>query len=115
MKVRQENPRFAKFNSAYVFLPILALLTFTGHYGGNLTHGSTYLFQYAPNPLRVMAGLEPKAAPRPPVTVLDSADVFLDVVHPLIQSKCNSCHNADKKKGQLLLTTYDDMLKGGKE
>src|SRR5690606_15500681 len=32
-----------------------------------------------------------------------------------IQSKCNSCHNADKKKGQLLLTTYDDMLKGGKE
>lgn len=114
-KKQEHKRRLVWLHSTYPFFAILVLLTFTGHYGGNLTHGSTYLFQYAPNPLRVMAGLEPKAAPRPPVTVLDSADVFLDVVHPLIQSKCNSCHNADKKKGQLLLTTYDDMLKGGKE
>jgi len=114
MKVRQENPRFAKFNSAYVFLPILALLTFTGHYGGNLTHGSTYLFQYAPDPLRKMAGMEPKAVPRPPVTVLDSADIFLDVIHPVIQAKCNSCHNPNKTKGELLLTSHEEMLKGGK-
>jgi uncharacterized membrane protein len=113
--VQQGRSRFTKFNSPYAFLAILVLLTFTGHFGANLTHGSTYLFQYAPDPLRIMAGMEPKAVPRPPVTVLDSADIFLDVIHPVIQSKCNSCHNSDKTKGQLLLTSYNDMLQGGKE
>lgn len=113
--VLKEGSRFAKFNSPYAFLAMFVLLTFTGHFGANLTHGSTYLFQYAPDPLRIMAGMEPKAVPRPPVTVLDSADIFLDVVHPVIQSKCSSCHNLDKTKGQLLLTSYENMLKGGKE
>src|SRR5690606_21325157 len=61
-----------------------------------------------------MAGLAPKPIPRPPVTVLDSADIFLDAVHPLIQSKCQSCHNQDKKKGGLLLTSYEEMIQGGK-
>lgn len=106
---------FAQLSSSYAFLLILVLLAFTGHYGGNLTHGSTYLFQYAPDPIRIMAGMEPKAVPRPPVTVLDSADIFLDVIHPVIQAKCSSCHNQDKTKGQLLLTTYDGMLHGGEE
>lgn len=105
----------AKLNSSYAFVLILVLLTFTGHYGGNLTHGSTYLLQYAPDPIRIMAGMGPKAVPRPPVTVLDSADIFLDVIHPVIQSKCSSCHNQDKTKGQLLLTTYENMLLGGEE
>ncbi len=30
----------------------LALVTVTGHFGGNLTHGSSFLWQYAPGPLR---------------------------------------------------------------
>src|SRR5690606_14306896 len=85
------------------FFVILLQLTITVHYGVKLTHGSTYLFQYAPDPIRVMAGMGPKAVPRPPVTVLDSADIFLDVIHPVIQSKCSSCHNQNKTKGQLLL------------
>lgn len=27
---------------------VLVVMTMTGHYGGNLTHGATYLFEYAP-------------------------------------------------------------------
>jgi uncharacterized membrane protein len=30
---------------------LLALVTITGHFGGNLTHGSSFLWQYAPGPL----------------------------------------------------------------
>ena len=112
-KVRWKHSMFSKLGGPYALLVVLILLTFTGHYGANLTHGSTYLFQYAPNTVRMMAGLEPKALPRPPVTVLDSADVFLDVIHPMIQSKCGSCHNQDKNKGELLLTSYEEMLQGG--
>lgn len=109
----EKIPLSLKTNSHFAFLGLLLFIAFTGHQGGNLTHGSEYLFQYAPDPLRVMAGLDPKPVPRPPVTVLDSADIFLDVVHPMIQSKCQSCHNNDKRKGELLLTAYNEMLEGG--
>lgn len=98
----------------YAFWFLLILIGFTGHLGGNLTHGSNYLWQYAPDFVRTIAGLEPRPIPRPPVTVLDSADIFLDAVHPLIQSKCQSCHNPDKQKGRLLLTNYEEMIQGGK-
>jgi len=115
VKGRKKMPEFVSKNSHFAFWGLLALITVTGHYGGNLTHGSTYLFQYAPDPMRVLAGLEPKAVPRPKVAVLDSADVFLDVVHPLLEAKCQSCHNNDKREGKLLLTSYEDMLQGGEE
>ena len=104
-----------KFNIAKWTLTILAVCTmiYTGHLGGNLTHGQTYLLEYAPNPLRSLAGLPLKTEPRPKVTVLDSADVYLDLISPMMSSKCTSCHNPGKKKGDLLLTTYANLMKGG--
>ena len=94
-------------------LLVLGSLIYTGHLGGNLTHGSTYLLEYAPNPIRGLAGLPPKAIPRKKVTTLDSADVFLDIVQPMINNKCTSCHNDSKMKGDLLLTSYKAIMKGG--
>jgi len=88
-------------------------MIYTGHLGGNLTHGQTYLLEYAPNVVRSVAGLPPKTEPRPKVTVLDSADVFLDLISPMMHSKCTSCHNDGKKKGDLLLTSYSNIMKGG--
>ncbi|WP_425235486.1 c-type cytochrome domain-containing protein [Ulvibacterium sp.] len=95
-------------------LVVLVVITiaYTGHLGGNLTHGSTYLLEYAPNPIRGMAGLPPKKEPRPKVTLLDSADIFLDLVQPMMDAKCISCHNPGKKKGDLLLTSYPELIKG---
>lgn len=97
-------------------LVILATGTmiYTGHLGGNLTHGSTYLLEYAPNTVRGIAGLPPKAEPRPKVTVLDSAHVYLDLISPIMNSRCTGCHNNEKKKGDLLLTSYANIMKGGK-
>jgi len=89
------------------------LLLLTGHLGGNLTHGSTYLLEYAPNPVRNLAGLPSKVEPREKITVLDSADVFLDLVLPMMQSKCVGCHNEGKNKGGLVLTSYVKMMEGG--
>ena len=36
----------------------LVLVTVTGHYGGNLTHGSTFMLEYAPGFLRSLLGAE---------------------------------------------------------
>lgn len=107
-------PGFLAAYSHWVFVALLGLVFFTGHAGGKLTHGSDYLWKYAPDPLRAIAGLGPKPVPRPPVTNLDSADIFLDVIHPVLGEKCQSCHNTDKQEGGLLLTGYEEILKGGK-
>jgi uncharacterized membrane protein len=52
-------------------LLLVALVTLTGHYGGNLTHGSTYLVEYVPDAVRALVGAD---ARRPPVTDLAMAD-----------------------------------------
>jgi hypothetical protein len=87
----------------------LAAVTVTGHFGGNLTHGSSFLWQYAPGPLRALAG--PTA--RPPVTSVAAADPYLDVVHPLLERRCMTCHNADKRENGFSMATYESTLAGG--
>ena len=34
---------------------------------------------------------------------------------PIFQKSCNECHNVKKKKGKLDMSTYADLLKGGKK
>src|SRR5712692_7932073 len=38
---------------------------------------------------------------------------YQDHVLPLIENICGKCHNPDKKKGDLDLTSYSGALKGG--
>lgn len=92
---------------------VLLLVVMTGHYGGNLTHGSEYLFDHAPQFVRSVAGFAPKAEPRPPVTNLDSADVYLDLVEPVLRRRCASCHSDSKTKGGLKMTSHAELLAGG--
>jgi len=92
---------------------IFCLMFLTGHLGGNLTHGDTYLVQYAPGPVRVLAGLPANAGPRPKPKDLASADLFLDVVQPALDQRCSGCHNNSKKSGGFSVATYDTIMKGG--
>jgi uncharacterized membrane protein len=90
---------------------ISVLLILTGHWGGSLTHGSNYLMEYAPI---VGTGSQKNQVAHTKISGLDSADIFNDAVMPILQSKCVSCHNKEKKKGGLLLTSYEEILAGGK-
>ncbi|MEO1013090.1 MAG: c-type cytochrome domain-containing protein, partial [Bacteroidota bacterium] len=101
------------FGNSILIVLVVFTLVYTGHLGGNLTHGSSYLLEYAPNLIRNMAGMPNKAVPRAKVTVLDSAEVYLDLIAPILDRRCVSCHNDDKKKGGLKLTSYADMMSGG--
>ena len=38
---------------------------------------------------------------------------FQDHLLPLIENNCAKCHNPDKKKGDLDLTSYNGIMKGG--
>jgi uncharacterized membrane protein len=107
--------RTSGFGESYkpVYFPasilLLVLVSITGHFGGNLTHGDTYLVEYAPQPLRSLAGL----GPRRTVTSVSAADPFADVVGPMFVDRCASCHNDDKQESDLNLSTYESVMRGG--
>ncbi|TAH27307.1 MAG: hypothetical protein EAZ07_01750 [Cytophagales bacterium] len=100
---------FKKNLKIYRYLYIITLflcvlfISITGHYGGVLTHGSSYLSEHAPWNYK----------PKKIITDINKAIVFEDIVLPIFEKKCISCHNADKIKGGLRIDDYDLLLKGG--
>ncbi len=89
----------------------VGVMTFASHDGASLTHGSDYLTQYAPDPLRIAIGLDPKEVDEP---VKDPV-VYADVIQPILNRRCVSCHKEEKSKGRLRMDTYEMLVKGGKE
>ena len=86
---------------------LLMLIVLTGHLGGSLTHGEDYL----------TAAWSTKGdtlvAPKPVINVQEAA-VYEDVVKPVLQTRCYSCHSTQKQKGGLRLDDPQLILKGGK-
>ncbi|WP_020528107.1 c-type cytochrome domain-containing protein [Flexithrix dorotheae] len=115
-KIKSENGDQQLMKQLYTFslFAVMGIMTFAGHLGGNLTHGSTYLTQYTPEPFRSIVGMEPrKGKERKKITNLDSALVFEDIIQPMMEARCVSCHNPDKQKGELLLTSVEAFKAGG--
>jgi uncharacterized membrane protein len=107
----QVNRNIRLASVAIVVLPMVL----TGHFGGNLTHGDTYLLQYAPGPIRMLAGLPADAGPRPKPKDLASADIYLDVVQPALEQRCANCHNNSKRSGGFSVASYEALMKGGSD
>lgn len=89
------------------FTIMTLLLTVTGHYGGNLTHGEDYLTAYLPFG-------EKEKEEVVEIKSIEEAKVYAHVVAPIFKKKCISCHNSNKKKGGLSLEGIKAILKGGK-
>jgi uncharacterized membrane protein/mono/diheme cytochrome c family protein len=90
-----------QFSSPYYKIGSLAglfLLMFAGHFGAVLTHGENY----------VLGPLMPDTPP----TLKDSS-VYSLAIEQVFKSKCGSCHNPSKKKGELILTTQAGIIQGG--
>ena len=87
----------------------------TGHLGGNLTHGDTFLLQYAPTPIRRLAGISAERDPREKPKDVASADLYLDVVAPAIHQRCDGCHNDSKTSGGLSMADHAKLMKGGEK
>jgi uncharacterized membrane protein len=92
----------------------IVLMVVAGHDGGSLTHGSGFLTTSAPPSVRKLLAL-----PEPPKVEnggsVERLGVYVDLVAPILEKRCNSCHNAEKTKGKLRLDTHAFLLKGGKE
>ncbi len=78
-------------------------LLLAGHFGAQLTHGEDFLFA----PFHEVG--TDKVVP------FDEALIYDHVVASIINEKCASCHNPSKAKGNLILTSEEGIVKGGKE
>jgi hypothetical protein len=82
--------RIALFAALVVMIP-------AGHLGGSLTHGADFLF--------------PKSSA--PFEGATEGGEFADTIVPILRRTCIRCHDSDKQKGELLLTTVEGIRKGG--
>ncbi|MES2647744.1 MAG: FN3 associated domain-containing protein [Bacteroidota bacterium] len=99
--LRNNTSRNTWLNTAFSIIGLVGMIM-AGHQGANITHGEDYVFE----PIR-----EEK---QQPVVLLEDAVVFNNMVKPILEEKCMSCHNSKKAKGQLIMETEEALLKGGK-
>ena len=83
-------------------LVIAGAIVMAGHYGSVLTHGENFLLE----PIMVS-----KQKQHPPI---EEAVIYADLVQPVLENKCMSCHNGKKAKGALVMDTPELLMKGGK-
>ena len=77
---------------------LMVLTGFTGHYGGMITHGKDFL--------ALPSEKRNDIIPENPL-------IYQHIVAPILDDKCVKCHNPDKIKGELLMTGFTNLLKGG--
>lgn len=107
---KEKNPQFG-VNKTLLSLGLLVLIFATGHLGGSLTHGSDYFTQ----PLTGSGSDSGSSAIIKPIANVQEALVYNDVVQPILQAKCYSCHGANKQKGGLRMDDTTRLMKGGKD
>jgi len=101
---------YGQFDVLYKTLSAVLLLfiTITGHLGGTLTHGANYLtvsWTSSPDSLVVVKKIIPN---------IQEAGVYADVIQPLLQARCYSCHGEKKQKNNLRLDNPQWIIKGSK-
>ncbi|WP_405380809.1 c-type cytochrome domain-containing protein [Maribacter sp. LLG6340-A2] len=94
---------------------LFILISFTGHQGGNITHGEEYLVEPLPNAIKSALGY---AVFEEKEVILSEADwedavFYTDVIAPILNNNCVSCHNPKKAKGDLLLHNQEGILTSG--
>lgn len=75
-------------------------LILAAHFGAILTHGDDFI-------------LGPVLQAQTVTVSFEDAQLFDHLILPILKKKCTSCHNASKSKGELILTTQENFLKGG--
>ncbi len=90
---------------------LLVLIFITGHLGGSLTHGSDYLT----SPLEDQETEDTAVIKRKPIAQVQEAMIYGDIIEPIFQRRCYSCHGPNRQKGKLRLDQPDRIMKGGKD
>ena len=111
MKYWVNDPLRRKQIRILLFLPLIILLSITGHWGGSLTHGEDYLFSamtlYAQEPLDPATKIST-------IANVEEAVLYDHVIQPILEARCYDCHSSRKQKGDLRLDKVEYIVRGGK-
>ncbi|MFT3949605.1 MAG: hypothetical protein QM763_21760 [Agriterribacter sp.] len=110
----RRKPESGKKISNALLISCTVLIAIGGHLGGNMTHGEGYLTKNLPVSLQKIFGAAPKVVPKKTFASVDSVMVYADIIQPILNKKCISCHNLNKQKGELDLSSKEGLTKGGK-
>ena len=96
-----------RFYFGYLAMLIISNITVavTSHLGGSITHGQDYLTEH----LALIMNASDAHPPKSEAEML----VYEDMIAPIFEAKCLSCHNAQKAKGNFLMTSYENLIKAG--
>jgi uncharacterized membrane protein len=100
---------YSQYGMLYKILSVvlLLLILITGHLGSTLTHGENYL---AEGWRKSADSITPKKL----IPEIGEANIYSDVVQPILQSKCYTCHGEKKHKSDLRLDGPQWIIKGSK-
>ncbi len=79
---------------------LVVLIVLTGHYGGMVTHGKEFLT------------FDPTGSDETTI-ISENPNIYTNIVQPVLDKKCVSCHNTNKSKGELVLGNFTSLMKGG--
>lgn len=102
---------FNKRDNLILWVILIVGLTLTGHFGGTLTHGENYFSFGSKENTPPSVGAKQEVH-KLPVDIQD-AEVYADLVVPILKKNCYSCHNNSKKKGKLQMDDETTFLAGG--
>jgi uncharacterized membrane protein len=105
--------KMSRSTTQWGIIAMLLLLTITGHLGGTLTHGASYLLDYAPSFIQNGFGNQQISTNEEYPQNPDSILIYDHLIQPVFDEKCVSCHNGEKAKGGLLLDSKEGLLAGG--
>lgn len=88
------------FTRSFTIVATIAIIA-TGHWGADLTHGEDFV-------------LGPIKKNEQKLVAPEEAVIFADIIQPIFEKKCVSCHGESSVKGGLLLEDLKGMLAGGK-
>ncbi|MDF7825314.1 hypothetical protein P4B35_14915 [Pontiellaceae bacterium B12227] len=84
-------------------------LTSTSHHGASLVHGPTYLTERLPPALqRIFQETE-----QLPDGISLESNAYESLIKPIFQSRCYSCHSAEKIKGDFRMDDVELLMAGG--
>lgn len=91
------------YRSKKVYLVLLYFsfvgVVFGGHFGAGLTHGSNFLMEPITSATKKQ--------------IDENTPIYTAYVEPILEAKCISCHNPQKHKGDLDLTSVEAIKRGG--
>ncbi|MBL0170423.1 MAG: hypothetical protein IPP90_06745 [Gemmatimonadaceae bacterium] len=95
---------------------LFVALVVGGHLGGTLSRGDGYLTRHLPDGVRRLVGLRgEKELTSIHVANPESTPVYDSLVQPVLTMRCGSCHNPERKKGGLILTSATGLFAGGRQ